>query len=289
VRIGEGENSRKRVRLMSFAGELELENELELEWEASPTRSSHAPAGAHRAQSDVNEARRIAAKPVPGMPGVTIAQLIERYRPSIAPEIPLQVLIAFIRFESGGNFSDATHGHRSKHPPFQHIPQPPFYELGLFQTPAGRYGRCAQDGTKCEFPPPGREVPSDPSSWVRLCKKIGADPQAWTNPNTQVRVGLYDLKTNADRIRHSYPRLFPNPGSDWYLRMAVLMPFARGPGFARGFLSAFQHELERLAESQRWNALRDKRVSTHRVNWTFDPDNVDKKMSTAAKIGYRPR
>ncbi len=274
---------------MSFAGELDLEDELELELEDQLEISGQAHTHARSGDPDVILVQRIATRPVPGMSGVTVQQLIERWRPSIAPEIPLAVLLAFIRFESGGNFSDATHGHRSKTPPYAHIPQPPYYELGLFQTPAGRYGKCARDGSHCEFGPPGREVPGDPSQWVRLCKRIGANPQDWTNPTTQVRVGLYDLKTSADRIRSAYASLFPTLGSDWYLRIAVLMPFARGGGFARAFLTAFRSDLEKLPQDQRWNFLRAKQVTTSRVRWVFDPSNVDKKMVLAMKLGYRPR
>src|SRR5215510_3357937 len=56
---------------------------------------------------------------------VTAAQVI-------APEIPMPLLLAFMRFESGGNFNDATHGSPKNQPPYT---QPAFYELGLFQTP----------------------------------------------------------------------------------------------------------------------------------------------------------
>src|SRR5215510_10795849 len=83
--------------------------------------------------ADVTAAQAIARKAVPGMPGVTIEQLIEKWRPQIAPEIPMPLLLAFMRFESGGNFNDATHGSPKNQPPYT---QPAFYELGLFQTPA---------------------------------------------------------------------------------------------------------------------------------------------------------
>src|SRR5882672_9632849 len=270
---------------MSFAGEFALEDELELELEDEFEVSSQPPTRPRPGDPDVALVQRMAARPVPGMPGVTLQQLIEKWRPAIAPEIPMTVLLGFIRFESGGNFSDATHGYRSKTPPHVHIPQPPYYELGLFQTPAGRYGKCARDGSHCEFAPPGLEVPSDPSQWFLLCKNIRANPQDWTNPTTQVRVGLYDLKTSAVRIRKAYPSLFPTLGTDWYLRMAVLMPFARGGGFTRAFLTGFRSDLEKLPENQRWNFLRAKKVTTHRVRWVFDPGNVDKKMALATKLG----
>jgi hypothetical protein len=229
--------------------------------------------------NEVAFARAIAAKAVPGMPGATIQQLIEQWRPRIAPEIPLPVLLAFLRFESGGNFADATHGS-----PRNNFTQPAFYELGLFQTPAGLHGACKTgDHRSCANQPPGVEVPGDPSTWARLCKRIGADPSDWQNPTTQVRVGLLDLKTGADTIRAKYPDLFPTPGSDWYLHMAVLMPFARGGGFTRAFLNAYAAQLRKWPESQRWEFLRDKRTG----GWSFDASNVDKKMSLAAKLGYQ--
>lgn len=233
--------------------------------------------------ADVRAAQFIAAKPVPGMPWITIQQLIEKWRPIIAPEIPLPVLLGFIRFESGGNFQDATHGSPRNNPPYT---QPAFYELGLFQTPAGLHGMChAGDYSSCANKPPGPEIPGQPSTWSRLCKQIGANPDDWTNPVTQVRVGLLDLKTAADRIHAAYPDIFALAGSDWYLRMAVLLPFARGGGFARAFLSQYRAELTRLPEDRRWDFLRGKTVAVRGGVWTFDPDNVDKKMALARKLG----
>lgn len=233
--------------------------------------------------ADVAAAQWIARKPVPDMPGITIEQLVERWRPSIAPEIPLPLLLAFMRFESGGNFGDATHGS-----PRNNYTQPEFYELGLFQTPAGLHGKCTGGlASSCEYPPPGREVPGSPSTWARLCKRIGADPSNWKNPVTQVRVGLLDLKTAADAIRRAYPDLFPTPGSDWDLRMAVLMPFARGSGFARAFLNAYRDALTKLPEERRWDFLRGKSTRVRGGVWVFDPKNVDEKIALAAKLGYR--
>jgi hypothetical protein len=118
-----------------------------------------------------------------------------------------------------------------------------------------------------------------------LCKKIGANPNDWQNPTTQVRVGLLDLKTSADAIRAAYPDLFPSPGSDWYLRMAVLMPFAQGGGFTRAFLKAFRADLAKLPEDSRWDFLRGKRVPVRGGAWVFDTSNVDKKMSLTARLG----
>jgi hypothetical protein len=234
---------------------------------------------------DVAGAQFIATKEVPGMPGVTIQKFVETWRARIAPEVPLPVLLAFMRFESGGNFSDATHGSAKSG-----YRQPEFYELGLFQTPAGLHGECKTgDHRTCAYAPPGHEVARDPSTWERLCKRIGANPQDWTNPTTQVRVGLLDLETSAEAIRKAYPELFPAPGSDWYLRMAVLMPFARGGGFARAFLGAYRAALQKLPEDRRWDFLRGKQLPARGGVWVFDPTNVDKKMSLAAKLGYQSR
>jgi hypothetical protein len=97
-----------------------------------------------------------------------------------------------------------------------------------------------------------------------------------------VRVGLLDLKTSADTIRAAYPELFPTAGSDWYLRAAVLLPFARGGGFSRAFLTKYRTDLAKLPENKRWDSLRGTQVG----RWAFDPSNVDKKMSLAAKLGY---
>jgi hypothetical protein len=237
----------------------------------------------------VRLAQNIGASIVPDMPGVTVEQLVEKYRKAITPEIPWPVLLAFIRFESGGNFKDATHGSAKNN-----FTSPPYYELGLFQTPAGLYGTCKAGNSKtsatgipvvpCTIQPPGREVPNDPSPWARLCRKIGADPSQWTNPVTQVQVGLLNLKTSADVIRAQFKDLFPTPGSDWDLRAAVLLAFARGGGFSKAFLAKYRADLAKLPEDRRWEFLRGKYVG----KWKFDPFNVDEKMLLAAKLGYRP-
>ncbi len=234
-----------------------------------PTRDSH-----------VALVQRIAGNDVPGMPGVTLQRLIEEWREQIAPEIPMAVLLAFIRFESGGNFNNATHGAG-------------FYELGLFQTPAGSYGKCEEKSElwrqgqtwRCTYAPPGRENASDLSEWHKLCQKIGADPQKWLNPTTQVRVGLLNLKNMADKRRHNYPPLFPTVGSDWYLRMALLMPFAGGPGFTDKVLRSYGAQLAKLPEDRRWDFLREKLIPSYPkfVN------NVDEKMALAGKLGYVAR
>jgi hypothetical protein len=253
---------------------------------AVPPPSAKGTVAGQSSDPDVRAAQMIAAQMVPGMPGTTTKQLIEHWRQKIAPEIPASVLLAFIRFESGGNFNDATHGSPRNQPPFT---QPEFYELGIFQTPAGLHGRCSTSSyTSCSNPPPGVEKPHDPSPWILLCRKIAANPDQWQNPVTQVRVGLMNLEEPATRIRKNFPDLFPSAGSDWDLRMAVLLPFARGAGFTTAFLSKYRAELAKIQENQRWDFLRGKTVPVRGGLWKFDPDNVDKKINLAVKLGYRP-
>jgi hypothetical protein len=237
------------------------------------------------------DALRIAKGAVPGMAGTTMEALIEPWRQRICPEIPRPILIAFIKHESGGELTNATHGRK-----VNRWTSPGFYELGIFQTPGGLHGRCTSDDWKgCEIEPPGREGGS-PSPWVRLCARIGADPKQWTNPTTQVRVGLTDLEDGASSLRKDFPELFPNPGSDWDLRMAVLYRFSRGGGYARSFLRAFRRQLAGMPEAQRWAFLRDKSVPVpvtkagrHAVmTRTFKGENVEKKMALASKLGYMP-
>jgi hypothetical protein len=248
----------------------------------TPKLPGQTTSGGGSSDADVRVAQWAAAQPVPNMLGVSVRQLVETWRPRIAPEIAIEVLIAFIRYESVPYlFSDATHGSVRNN-----FTSPPFYELGIFQTPAGLHGKCTTGYARsCEHPPPGREAPGDPSQWVKLCKRIGKDPGKWTDPETQVRVGLLDLKTSADAIRSSYPELFASIGSDWDLRGAVLMPFARGGGYTRTFLSRYRKQLEQLPENGRWNFLRDKKVGTT----AFAAKNVQEKMSLATRLGYMPR
>jgi hypothetical protein len=272
---------------MSFATAFEYEDELELEILHFDDELEF-----ESGRSEAASTKAIALRPVPGQTGVNTGQLIESWRKRIVPEVPMPVLLAFIHFESGGDYCNATHSASGG-----------FYELGIFQTPAGQYGRCASKETRnacaarppCTYPPPGHENPRDPSSWIRLCRKINqidgkatADPNKWTDPTVQVRAGLMDLKTSAQATAAKYPDLFRKPGSDWYLRMAVLLPFARGGGFASAFLHAFHNDLARLPESGRWNFLRGKQVNVKGKRWSFDASNVDKKMTLAGKIGYIP-
>jgi hypothetical protein len=239
----------------------------------TPAPSSTPPGSA---DPDVAIALRIAKRKVPGMGATTIEQLIEPWRKQICPEVPITILLAFIRFEAGKLFEDATHGTTKNR-----WTSPPFYELGLFQTPAGQHGHCTGDKWEtCEFGPPGREVPADPSQWAKLCAAIKADPKDWTNPTTQVRVGLLDLETSARSLRKGYPDLFPRVGSDWDLRMAVLYVFSRGGGTARRHLTAYRSQLAGLPEDQRWRFLAAKNG--------FGGDNVEEKMRLATKLGYTP-
>jgi hypothetical protein len=116
------------------------------------------------------------------------------------------------------------------------------------------------------------------------------------NPTTQVRVGLTDLEEGAGGLRKDFPDLFPKPGSDWDIRMAVLYRFSRGGGYARSFLKAFRRQLAGMPETQRWAFLRDKSVTVSvtkagrrvAVTRTFKGENVEKKMALAAKLGYTP-
>lgn len=246
-----------------------------------PSRFRRKPKG------DVEYAREIANSAVPGVPGTTLHRLIEQWRPRICPEVPLSVLLAFMRYESGGKYGDATHGTAKNR-----WTSPAFYELGLFQTPAGLHGVCTSgDWNSCQFAPPGKET-SRPSTWKRLCARISADPNDWKNPTTQVRVGLMDLEEGAKSLRTDFPELFPKPGSDWDVRMAVLYRFARGGGYARSFLRPYRTPLAAMPEKQRWAFLRDKVVTVKgkkgAIRRLFYPENVDKKMALAAKLGYVP-
>lgn len=258
-----------------------------------PASSSARPSATARrprtgARDDVAlVALEIAKRQVPGMPGTTLERLIEQWRPRICPEVPLPVLLAFMRYESGGRFDDATHGTKKNR-----WTVPDFYELGLFQTPAGLHGRCTSgDWRSCEHAPPGRET-ARPSPWKRLCARIGADPNDWKNPTAQVRVGLMDLEDGAKVLRKDFPDLLPKPGTDWDIRMAVLYRFARGGGYARSFLLPHRQQLAAMPENQRWAFLWNKVVTVKGtkgpIRRPFHGDNVEKKMVLAARLGYVP-
>jgi hypothetical protein len=243
-----------------------------------PTVTGTASGQPPTRDANVALTQSIARARVPGMPGMTLQELIEKWRQQIAGEIPISLLLAFIRFESGGNFDNATHASGGG-----------FYELGLFQTPGGSYGSCTGRGElwrkqpwHCSYDPPGRENPNDASEWYRLCRTIHADPNDWLNPTTQIRVGLLNLAQSGARRRMKFPGLFPRVGSDWYLRMAVLMPFAGGAGYSDKFLSPYSAQLAALAEDRRWEFMRGKLRSDF-------VRNVDEKMTLAGKLGYRPQ
>jgi hypothetical protein len=219
----------------------------------------------------------MAARKIPSL-GITIEQLLVRHQPE-ARAIPIEVLLAFIHIEAGNLFDDATAGKWSaKHN--RYIPS--FYELGVFQTPAGDHGCTNEAGAKtCRYRPPGRRVENSQfgKGWRELAGTYPTESN-WKDPTMQVRVGLWDLNSTADRVYAQFPPLFPSRQSEWFLRMAVLYSFAAGAGAARLFLRKFENELLALPEAKRWDFLRGKSVGTT----YFNPENVDKKMALAAKL-----
>ena len=234
-------------------------------------------AGAKAGNPEVARTLAMASTPAPGL-GVTLEQLLRRHAAE-AGGIPIEVQLAFIHYEAGRLFDDATAGKWSdKHK--RYIPS--FYELGVFQTPGGDHG-CANEASvkTCKYPPPGRNVENSQfgKGWKQLS---GAYPTAsnWKDPTMQVRVGLWDLVTTADRVRSAFPELFPSKQSEWWLRMAVLYAFAAGGGAASALLRKYRSELLALPEAKRWDFLRGKSVGTS----SFNPENVDKKMTLAAKL-----
>jgi hypothetical protein len=242
--------------------------------ELSQEREAPGPTGSASAQDLRSALERwklatgIAATP-------TFHQLVERWRTVHAPEIPTTLLVAFSKVESSG-WNDATHGTAGNG-----YTSPPFYELGVFQVPAGLHGRCT--AKKCEKAPPGSENASSPSAWSRLCRRLNLDPKNWTDPTTQVRVGLSNLEGDAQIIRKRYPDLFPWPGTDWDLRGAVLLPFV-GIGTANGVIKMYRQKLSQLPEADRWQFLRSQAIGQQpdarraaRMRGLLD--NVEKKMS----------
>jgi hypothetical protein len=218
---------------------------------------------------------------VPRMPGVTFAQLVAMHRPAACAEIPLAVLVALSAHESPG-WDDATHGTVKNH-----WTSPPFYELGIFQTPAGLHGACTGGcPSSCAHPPPGVENPRDPSSWARWCKALGRVREDWLDPTTQVMVGLHDLESNARAVRQAkgVSDLFPTLESEWHVRAAFLLGFAGGAGYAAGWLRRFHDTLAAVPEGRRWAELRSRVVAagTDRDRDMFA--NVDAKMALAASV-----
>jgi hypothetical protein len=219
----------------------------------------------------------MAAKTVPGL-GITLEQLLIRHQAE-SGGIPIEVLLAFIHFEAGRLFDDATAGKWNEKYK-KYIPS--FYELGVFQTPAGDHGCTNEAGAKkCKYRPPGRNVENSQfgKGWRRLAGTYPTESN-WKDPTMQVRVGLWDLSSTADRVRMDFGALFPSKQSEWFLRMAVLYSFAAGAGAARSFLRKYKNELLALPEGKRWDFLRGKNVGT----FYFDPENVAKKMALAAKL-----
>ncbi len=233
--------------------------------------------GAKVGASEVAQTLAMAAIPVPGL-GITLEQLLIRHQ-AASGGIPIEVLLAFIQFEAGRLFDDATAG-KWNEKYNKYIPS--FYELGVFQTPAGDHGCANEAGAKkCKYPPPGHNVENSQfgKGWRYLTGTYPTESN-WKDPTMQVRVGLWDLSTTADGVRNAFKDLFPSKQSEWYLRMAVLYSFAAGSGAARAFLRKYRSELSALPETKRWDFLRGKSVGTFK----FNPENVDKKMALAANL-----
>jgi hypothetical protein len=202
-----------------------------------------------------------------GLPAAPLFfQLVDRWRP---PHLPLPLLVAFSSLEASG-WTDATHGTKGNN-----WTRPAFYELGVFQVPAGLHGLCTSGHHKdCQHPPPGSD-PQRKSPWFKICQSLGLDPLKWTDPTTQVRVGIQNLETDAATVRRLHAKLFPDKGSDWALRASVLMPFGPGIGYTLNLLKKHRAPLESLPESARWAYLRAQGASTA---------NVDAKMTRARKL-----
>src|SRR5262245_2998985 len=77
----------------------------------------------------------------------------------------------------------------------------------------------------------------------------------WTDPTMQVRIGLWDLTSTAERVRTKFAALFPSKQSEWFLRMAVLYSFAAGAGATSASLRKYKNELLALPEGRRWDFL----------------------------------
>jgi hypothetical protein len=193
-------------------------------------------------------------------------QLVDRHRP---PHLPLPLLIAFSSLEASG-FLDATHGTHANG-----WTRPDFYELGVFQVPAGLHGTCTSDKfDSCALGPPGQD-PHRKSAWFRIADALGIKADLWKDPTAQVRIGLQNLEDDAATVRKRFPTLFPNKGSDWDLRAAVLMPFGPGIGYTLKLLTRHRARLEALPEPARWPFLRAQGATTA---------NVDAKMTRATNL-----
>jgi peptidoglycan hydrolase-like protein with peptidoglycan-binding domain len=267
------------------------ERRLAAEWKAIlrdivlPELTRRRPAEARVGDREVASTLAIAAKPVPGL-GITLEQLLTRHKTE-SGGIPVEVLLAFIRFEAGRLFDDATAGKwKEKYKKYS----PSFYELGVFQTPAGAHGCTNETGVKvCKFRPPGRNVEKSQfgKGWRHLAGTYPTE-STWKDPTMQVRVGLWDLNNTAQSVRANFKDLFPSNQSEWYLRMAVLYSFAAGPGAAHALLRKYKSELLALPEGRRWDFLRAENVKE--INRQVKDarsaffKNVDEKMALAAKL-----
>jgi peptidoglycan hydrolase-like protein with peptidoglycan-binding domain len=257
------------------------ERRLAAEWKAIlrdivlPALTRRRPAEARVDDREVAGTLAMAAKPVPGL-GITLEQLLTRHKTE-SGGIPVEVLLAFIRFEAGRLFDDATAGKWNENYK-KYIPS--FYELGVFQTPAGDHGCTNAAGVKvCKYRAPGRNVENSPfgKGWRHLAGTYPTE-STWKDPTMQVRVGLWDLNNTARSVRDNFRDIFPSNQSEWYLRMAVLYSFAAGAGAARALLRKYKSELLALPEGRRWDCLRAKNVGSAYFK------NVDEKMALAAKI-----
>ena len=263
-------------------------------------RRAGPAAGTKVGDRDVATVRAMAARKFPEL-GISLEQLLVRHQAE-ADGIPIEVLLAFIRREAGTHLNhDATAGYLAKDKsgkPLRYVPSPKFYELGIFQTPAGLHGCIPKADNpverSCAYPrPPGHNVQNSSfgKGWYRLTGTYPTEKN-WTDPAMQVRIGLWNLTSKANSIRNDkrFMALFPSKQSEWYLRMAVLYSFAAGAGWTSAFLRTYKNQLLALPEGQRWRFLCGKQASrlnpeTKRVETkTFNPENVNEKMVLAAKL-----
>src|SRR5262249_55155519 len=172
-----------------------------------PDPSSKATAPPVRSRDPHVAAAMKRANLATGVPGApTFHELVERYRPR---DIPALAFLALSTLEASG-WNDATHG-----TPGNHWTKPTFYELGVFQTPAGLHGTCTSGGVRdCQFAPPGHD-PRGTSAWFKIAHDLKLDPMQWTDRTTQVRIGIENLVRDAATVRNHFPDLFPDPGSRW--------------------------------------------------------------------------
>jgi peptidoglycan hydrolase-like protein with peptidoglycan-binding domain len=226
------------------------------------------PAGSPVPSRDPHLRAAIARWNLPtGLPDApTFHELVERWRPR---HIPLALLVAFSSLEASG-WTDATHG-----TPGNGYTSPDFFELGMFQTPAGRHGTCTSGRyADCEFAPPGSD-PRGGSPWFQIARQLGLDPARWTDRTLQVRIGLANLERDAAKVRGRFPELFPDKASDWAIRAAVLLPFGPGIGYTIGLLAKHRAALAKLPESERWAMLQRSGARTK---------NSDDKMALARQL-----